>query len=109
MVDRVEARFDIMLQRLIGDTAYGTAPMLGWMVNEKGIEPRTLVWDKTERKDDTLSSSDFEWNEEANEYRCPEGYALRSNWHPFKTPRLHVTKADTIIYRSSQQTARTAR
>lgn len=102
MVDRVEARFDIVPQRLIGDTAYGTAPMLGWMVNEKGIEPHTPVWDKTERKDDTLSSSDFEWNEEANEYRCPEGHSLRSNWRPFKNPRLHVTKADTIIYRSSQ-------
>ncbi|MCL5059671.1 MAG: transposase [Candidatus Thermoplasmatota archaeon] len=102
MVDRVEARFDITPQRLIGDTAYGTAPMLGWMVNEKGIEPHTPVWDKTERKDDTLSSGDFEWNEEANQYRCPEGHALRSNWRPFKTPRLHVTKADTIIYRSSQ-------
>jgi len=24
------------------------------------------------------------------------------NWRPFKNPRLHVTKADTIIYRSSQ-------
>ena len=32
MVDRVEERFDITPQRLIGDTAYGTAPMLGWMV-----------------------------------------------------------------------------
>lgn len=76
--------------------------MLGWMVNEKGIEPHTPVWDKTERKDDTLSSGDFEWNEEANEYRCPEGHALRSNWRPFKNQRSHVTKADTIIYRSSQ-------
>jgi hypothetical protein len=49
MVERVEARFDITPQRLIGDTAYGTAPMLGWMVNEKGIEPHTPVWDKTGR------------------------------------------------------------
>jgi hypothetical protein len=102
MVDRVEASFGITPQRLIGDTAYGTAPMLGWMVNEKGIEPHTPVWDKTERKDDTLSSTDFEWNTEANEYRCPEGHALRSNWRLFKNQRSHVTKADTIIYRSSQ-------
>lgn len=27
---------------------------------------------------------------------------LRSDWHPFKNPRSHITKADTIIYRSSQ-------
>ena len=102
MVERVEARFDLKPQRLIGDTAYGSAQLLGWMVDEKGIEPQVPVWDKTERKDDSFSSSDFEWNEEANEYRCPEGHALRSNWRPFKNPRSHVTKADTLIYRSSQ-------
>lgn len=57
MVDRVEARFDLTPERLIGDTAYGTAPMLGWMVNEKGIEPHMPVWDKTARKDDSFSSA----------------------------------------------------
>lgn len=102
MVDRVEARFDLTPARLIGDTAYGTAPMLGWMVDEKGIEPHMPIWDKTARKDDSFSSKDFQWNEEADEYRCPEGHALRSNWRPFKNQRSHITKADTIIYRSSQ-------
>ena len=102
MVDRVEARFDLTPERLIGDTAYGTAPMLGWMVNEKGIEPHMPVWDKTARKDDSFSSNDVQWNEEAAEYHCPEGHALRRNWRPFKNQRSHVTKADTIIYRSSQ-------
>jgi len=29
MIDRVEAQFDIKPERLIGDTAYGTAPMIG--------------------------------------------------------------------------------
>lgn len=102
MVDRVEARFDLTPQRLIGDTAYGSAQLLGRMVGEKGIEPHVPVWDKTERKDDTLSSNDFTWNEAADEYCCPEGHALRINWRPFKNPRSHVTKADTLIYRSSQ-------
>lgn len=102
MVDRVEARFDLTPQRLIGDTAYGSAQLLGWMVDEKGIEPHVPVWDKTGRKDDTLSSNDFTWNEAADEYCCPQGHALRSNWRPFKNPRSHVTKADTLIYRSSQ-------
>ena len=40
MIDRVEAQFDIKTERLIGDTAYGTAPMLAWMVEEK-ISNRT--------------------------------------------------------------------
>lgn len=101
MVDRVEERFDITPERLIGDTAYGTAPMLAWMVQGKGIEPHVPVWDKTQRKDDSLSSNDFEWDGEANEYRCPEGHALRSERRIFKIERTHVTKAGTVIYRAS--------
>ena len=97
---RVEERFDLKPDRLIGDTNYGTAEILGWMVDEKQIEPHVSVWDKTQRHDDTLSSSDFQWDEQANEYRCPQGHALRSQWRPFKNMRAHVTKADTIIYRS---------
>ncbi len=102
MIDRVEDRLGITPERLIGDTAYGTAPMLAWMVDEKGIEPHVPVWDKTQRQDDTFSSSDFQWDEQANEYRCPEGHALRSERRPFKKPRTHITKADTVIYRASQ-------
>ena len=98
MVDRVEERFDLKPERLIGDTAYGTAPMLAWMVEEKGIEPHVPVWDRTGREDGTLSSQDFTWSEAANEYRCPAGKPLRCDWR--KLDRTHITKADTIIYRS---------
>lgn len=103
MVDRVEARFDIKPERLIADTAYGSAPMLAWMVEEKSIEPHIPVWDKTGRKDGTLGRDAFQWNEDADEYRCPSGKALRSEWRAFRKPREHITKADTIIYRSSQR------
>ena len=79
MIERVEERFDLKPERLIGDMAYGNAELLGWMVNDKGIEPHVPVWDKTQRDDGTLSSSDFEWDEQANEYRCPQGQPLRRN------------------------------
>ena len=102
MIDRVGERFDIKPDRLVGDTAYGTAEMLGWMVNEKAIEPHVPVWDKTQRTDETLSSSDFQWNEQADEYRCPHGHALRKQRREFQNPRTHLTKAGTIIYRASQ-------
>ena len=59
MIDRVEQRFGMKPDRLVGDTAYGTAPMLGWMVEDKGIAPHVPVWDRSERKDGTLSSSEF--------------------------------------------------
>lgn len=101
MVDRVEQKFAITPQRLLGDTAYGTAPMLAWLVDDKGIEPHIPPWDKTQRKDDTLSSTEFRWDAQANEYQCPEGHALRNQWRPFKNPRTHITAADTVIYRSN--------
>ena len=102
MIERVEERFDLKPKRLIGDMAYGNAELLGWMVNDKGIEPHVPVWDKTQRDDGTLSSSDFQWNEQADEYRCPQGNALRKQRRTFKTLRTHITKAGTIIYRASQ-------
>ena len=49
-----------------------------------------------------MSSSDFEWNEQTNEYRCPQGHALRSEWRTFKNPRTHVTQDGTILYTSSK-------
>ena len=50
MIERVEERFDLKPDRLIGDTNYGTAEILGWMVDEKQIEPHVPVWDKTQRE-----------------------------------------------------------
>jgi len=102
MLDRVEARFALCPQRLAADTAYGIAPMLAWMVEEKAIEPHVPVWDRSERSDGTLPISDFQWDEQADEYRCPEGKPLRSRWRNFKHNRSGITKANTVIYRASQ-------
>jgi hypothetical protein len=103
MIERVEDQFEIKPARLVGDTNYGSASMLGWLVDEKQIEPHVPVLDRSEREDGTLSRSDFVWDEAANEYRCPEGNPLKSNWRPFKNPRMHITKAEQILYRSSQK------
>ena len=80
MIDRVQERFDLKPSRLIGDMAYGAAELLGWMVHENAIDPHVPVWDKTQRHDQTLSSSDFQWDEQADEYHCPQGHVLRSQW-----------------------------
>jgi hypothetical protein len=45
----VEERFDLKPKRLIGDTAYGSVAMLGWLVDNKQIEPHIPVWDETQR------------------------------------------------------------
>jgi hypothetical protein len=72
------------------------------MVDAKGIEPHVPVWERWQRNDQTLSNSEFQWDEQADEYRCPQGHSLCSQRRAFKNPRTHVTKANTIIYRASQ-------
>ncbi len=52
MLRRVEARFDLHPERLIADTACGTGPMLGWLVDRK-IAPHIPVIDKSGRNDGT--------------------------------------------------------
>ena len=104
MIERVAERHEITPQRLIGDTAYGTGPMLEWMVQDKGIEPHVPVWDKTGRSDDTFSEPEFHWNERTNEYCCPRGEPLRNEWRTFKNPRSRVTLDNTVIYHSNQRT-----
>jgi transposase len=102
MVDRVEERFDLKPKRLIGDTAYGNAPLLNWMVAEKEIEPHIPVWEKYQRTDGSISNDAFRWDEQRDEYRCPQNHPLRREWRAFTKPRTHITKADSVIYRSRQ-------
>ena len=73
MIERVERQFHIKPKRLVGDTAYGTASLLGWMVNDKGIAPHVPVWDKSDRNDGTLSRGDFTFDPVHDRYLCPAG------------------------------------
>jgi len=72
------------------------------MVNEKNIEPHVPVWDKSERSDGTFSRSDFHFDEEADQYICPNGKELKRHRYAFRNSRKGITKANTIIYRSSK-------
>ena len=90
-------------QRLSGDTAYGAAEILGWMVEEKSIEPHVSLWEKGERTDGTFSRSDFVFDPASDTYQCPNGKTLQLYRRQFKIQRTGVTKANTRIYRASQQ------
>lgn len=94
MLERVEKRFDLKPERLIGDTAYGTATMLGWLVEQKHIEPHVPVWDKSERQDGTLSRSEFTFDETHDRYECPGGKHLKST--------ARTTSDATLLYRASK-------
>jgi hypothetical protein len=102
MIDRVEDRLGVRPKRLIGDTAYGTAQMLAWMVEKKGIEPHVPLWEKGERDDGTFPRSAFVYDAAANTLTCPGGKALRQFNRNFTTPRSGVTKADQRIYRAGK-------
>lgn len=103
MIDRVEDRFGMKPKRLIGDTAYGTAGMLAWMVDEKKIEPHVPVWDKGERNDGTFSRSDFVFDEASNSYTCPGGKALVQYRRKYEAPRSGVDQDGQKRYRASQK------
>ena len=92
MIDRVEQRFALKPERLIGDTAYGGAPFLNWLVQDKGIEPYIPVWDKSKRVDGTLSHAQFTYDEQNDRYSCPGGKHLHTTGQ--------VTSEGTILYRS---------
>jgi transposase len=49
MLDRTNEIFDIHPERMIADTAYGTGPLLEWLVQERGIAPHIPVVDKSGR------------------------------------------------------------
>lgn len=102
MIEHVEGRFGIKPKRLIGDTAYGTAEMLAWMVNEKHIEPHVPVWDKGERDDGTFKRSDFAFDADAGVYTCPAGKTLKQFRRRFQTHRSGVTKDGHRRYRASK-------
>jgi hypothetical protein len=49
MIECADERFELYPERLAGDSAYGSAEMLRWLVHERGIEPHVPVFDKSKR------------------------------------------------------------
>jgi transposase len=80
MIDRVEHKFAIKPKRLVGDTNYGIAAMLGWLVEQKGIAPHIPVWDKSAHHDGTFERARFLFDEQNNRYVCPAGKYLKPAW-----------------------------
>jgi transposase len=102
MIVRAEERFDLHPARLAADTAYGSAEMLHWLVNDQQIAPHVPVIDKSERTDGTFSRVDFAYDEAADVYACPAGKVLRRRRRAFKKPRPEDLSDDTIRYRASK-------
>jgi transposase len=103
MIERTEERFGLKPQRLSGDSAYGTAEILNWIVTEKQIAPHVALWDKTERTDGTLSQSEFRFDADSNSYTCPAGKLLLQYRRHFTNLRTGITKEQRRIYRASKK------
>jgi transposase len=93
MVERVERRFDLRPERLAGDTVYGAARLLTWLVNRK-ITPHVPVWDKSVRPDGTFSRAEFVFDKERNVYICPGGATLTSTGN--------IDQGHIVYYRASK-------
>ena len=100
MIDRVHKLHDLMPERLIADTAYGSGPMLDWLVEKRGIAPHIPVIDKSGRKDGTFERADFTFDADNDLYICPGGKELKQSWRAFTTPRSNANKDEIIRYRA---------
>jgi transposase len=100
MIDRVQKVHNLIPERLIADTAYGSGTMLDWLVEKRGIAPHIPVIDKSGRKDGTFERADFTYDAENDLYICPNGKELKQYRRAFKTPRSGANKDETIRYRA---------
>jgi len=100
MIDRVQKVHGLKPERLIADTAYGSGPMLDWLVEKRGIAPHIPVIDKSGRKDGTFERADFTYDARNDLYICPNGKELKQNRRVFKKPRSGVNKDETVRYRA---------
>lgn len=91
MIDRTEATFGIKPDWLVADTAYGSAPNLHFLVDQKGIEPHVPVIDKSRREDGTFSRDDFNYDDGRDCYVCPAGKILP------RSSRRHMPRGDDMI------------
>jgi transposase len=94
MIERTEERFDLYPERLAGDSAYGSAEMLAWLVHERGIEPHVPVFDKSKRTDGSFSRDDFTYDHHGDVYFCPAGKML--------TCKGTIVNDNQLLYRASK-------
>jgi transposase len=101
MIERSIDRFDLYPGRLLGDSAYGSADMLGWLVYEHGIEPHVTVFDKSTRQDGTFSRDDFIYDHVGDVYTCPADKMLTTTGSRVDgaTLRYRASKYDCQVCR----------
>ena len=99
MLDRTQERFGIWPERLAGDTGYGSAENLAWLVHEKGIEPHIPVFEKG-RTDGSFGRTDFAYDHSQDLYTCPGGKQLRRYWQDSRAAKASPPVDGLYKYRA---------
>lgn len=97
MVERTRGRFGMALTRLAADKAYGSAPLLAWLL-QRGIEPHIPVLERKDQTGGRLTRDAFAYDPVADVFVCPEGKTLRCNM------RMPARRCD--VYRASARDCR---
>src|ERR1700749_2958744 len=107
MIEGTEERFGLKPERLVGDTAYGAAAMLNWLVEDKAIAPHIPVFAKSKRDDGTFSRSDFRNEPTVHVSHPPGGKRLRTGGpvHEGKSLLYHASKSSTAMHPRSNRSA----
>lgn len=80
MIERTDACFGLRPKTLIGDTAYGSGRMVGWLV-ANAIAPHVPVRESANKGEGIIPESAFSFDPECDDYTCPEGKPLTSTGH----------------------------
>ena len=108
MILKTRDRFGSYPEKLVSDTAYGSASMPGWLLEEEGIELFIPVIDKSERKDGTFLRDHFAHDREGDSHTCPGGKQLVQFRRTDKRPRSGIDKEGLMRCPTARRTAMSA-
>lgn len=100
MIDRTKDRFALSPDILAADSAYGSAAMLNWLVQDRGISPHIPVFDKSQRRDGTFSRDAFTYDSQEDRYICPAGKNLRQYRQASRMAKAKPPKDGLLRYRA---------
>ncbi|WP_375244912.1 transposase [Sphingomonas parapaucimobilis] len=75
LVSRARTRLGIQPSSLAADKAYGSGPLLGWLI-DRNITPYIPIIDRTRQRDGFFTRDAFRYDPETDTYRCPADKTL---------------------------------
>ncbi|MCB8835370.1 transposase, partial [Escherichia coli] len=70
LVSRAGTRLDIAPESLSADKAYGSGPLLGWLM-DRNITPYIPVIDRSRQRDAFFTRDVFRYDRDTDAYHCP--------------------------------------